>query len=653
MCGITGIFTTQSLRADEMTRSVQRMAEQIAHRGPDDAGTWVQADAGIGLGFRRLSILDLSEHGHQPMVSASGRYVMVFNGEVYNYLELRRELEQAGCRFRGHSDTETVLAAFERWGVAVTVPRMVGMFAIALWDRELRTLTLVRDRLGKKPLYVFARSGVLLFGSELKAIAAGPGFDDTLNESAIAAYLQYLYIPAPDSVFQHVTKLLPGHTMTVRDPADPLPQSTPYWSALASAQRGATEPFAGSDADAIDALEALLADAVALRLQADVPVGALLSGGLDSSVVTALAQRASAAPLKTYTIAFDATEYNEAAAAARIARHLGTDHTELMLGGLDALELVPRLPDLFDEPLADPSQIPTYLVCALARRDVTVALSGDGGDETFGGYHRYIQGESIIRGMSRVPRPVRRALAAGIEMFGASSWDRAYQLFEPVLPGSWQHRLPGEKIVKLGRMMNSGTDGDMYRSLLEAWPAPGRSRPGSAVERTIRDTSGMHLLDRMMLTDQLTYLPDDLLAKVDRASMAVSLEVRVPLLDHRVVELAWRFRRTQRIRARQGKWALRQVLYRHVPKALVDRPKMGFTVPIAAWLRGPLRAWAWDLLSSDAARSSSAAVHVGVQRARRAIMRNEVENANGVWAVLMLLAWRRRWITRIRIGDSE
>jgi asparagine synthase (glutamine-hydrolysing) len=646
MCGITGIFTTQSLRADELTRSVQRMAEQIAHRGPDDAGTWVQADAGIALGFRRLSILDLSAHGHQPMVSTSGRFVMVFNGEVYNYLELRRELEQAGCRFRGHSDTETVLAAFERWGVAVTVPRLVGMFAIALWDRELRTLTLVRDRLGKKPLYVFAHSGVLLFGSELKAIAAGPGFDDMLNENAIAAYLQYLYIPAPDSVYQHVTKLLPGHMMTIRDPADPLPQSTPYWSALATAQRGATEPFAGSDADAIDALETLLADAVAMRLQADVPVGALLSGGLDSSVVTALAQRASPAPLKTYTIAFDATEYNEAAAAARIARHLGTDHTELMLGGRDALELVPRLPDLFDEPLADPSQIPTYLVCALARRDVTVALSGDGGDETFGGYHRYIEGESIIRGMSRVPRPVRRALAAGIGMFGASSWDRAYQLFEPVLPGSLQHRLPGEKIVKLGRMMDSGTDGDMYRSLLEAWPAPGHSRPGSAVEQTIRDTSGMHLLDRMMLTDQLTYLPDDLLAKVDRASMAVSLEVRVPLLDHRVVELAWRFRRNQRIRARQGKWALRQVLYRHVPKALVDRPKMGFTVPIAGWLRGPLRAWARDLLSSAAAQTNSPAVHVGIQRARRSLERNEIENANGVWAVLMLLAWQRRWITR-------
>src|SRR5262245_32353640 len=273
MCGITGIFTTQSWRVDELTRSVQKMAEQIVHRGPDDAGTWVEADAGIALGFRRLSILDLSEHGHQPMLSASGRYVLVFNGEVYNHLELRRELEQAGCRFRGHSDTETVLAAIDRWGVAVTIPRLVGMFAIALWDKEQRALTLVRDRLGKKPLYVFAHSGVLLFGSELKAIAAGPGFDDTLNESAIAAYLQYLYIPAPDSVFQHVTKLLPGHIMTVRDPADSLPQSTPYWSALASAQRGAAEPFAGSDTDAIDALEALLADAVARRLQADVPVG--------------------------------------------------------------------------------------------------------------------------------------------------------------------------------------------------------------------------------------------------------------------------------------------------------------------------------------------------------------------------------------------
>ncbi|MEX2375122.1 MAG: asparagine synthase (glutamine-hydrolyzing) [Dehalococcoidia bacterium] len=647
MCGLVGVFTTDGGSADDLRCLTQRMMSSLVHRGPDDHGSWF-SQGGVAFGFRRLAIQDLSEAGHQPMASASGRFVMVFNGEVYNHPELRRDLEGCGHRFRGHSDTEVILAGFEQWGMVEAVRRFVGMFAMAVWDSRHQSLTLIRDRLGIKPLHVYWRPGRLMFASELKAFMADPGFDRTLDEEAISAYLQLLYVPAPQCVFRHVTKLLPGHMMTVTSPRKPLPPPEPYWSVEELARSGGADPIDGSDEEFTDLLEGALTESIRVRLRADVPVGALLSGGVDSSVVVALAQAASSRPVKTYAIGFDAAEHDESAAASAVARHLGTEHTELMLPAEDSLDVVARLPELFDEPLADPSAIPIYLICALASKEVTVGLSGDGGDEVFGGYHRYIEGARLIQHVRAVPTSLRRPLGAAIGSVSSSSWDRGYRVFESVLPQSLRHRLPGEKAAKLGAMMSRVSEADMYLSLLSAWRGPNIpkrvSRIGSArVAEILSDPDSLPLRERMMLADQVTYLPDDLLAKVDRASMASSLEVRVPLLDHRVLELAWRLPARSRIRGSEGKWILRNVLRRHVPDSLVDRPKMGFTVPIAAWMSGPLRELIRDTVGD---REQDLGFEPGeLTAAWRAFEAGHTGLANALWAVFVLAAWQRRWRT--------
>ncbi len=424
MCGVAGVFVRRgSLSNDALDGVLGGMIAPIVHRGPDDAGTWRDAAEGVGLGFRRLAILDLTEAGHQPMRSSTGRYTMVFNGEIYNYRDLSKELEARGARWRGHSDSEVILAAFEQWGVDAAVRRLVGMFAIAVWDAERHRLSLMRDQLGIKPLYVYAKSGVVAFGSELKALRAAPDFDSTIDREALTAYLRYLYVPAPRSIFRHVIKLPPGHLLHVTDAAKPLPAPEMYWSAEDAARRGLANVFTGSDAEAIDQLDTLLADAVARQMQSDVPLGALLSGGVDSSVVVALMQKASARPVETFSIGFDHPEYNEAPFAAGVAQHLRTNHTQLIVTDRDALDVVPRLPEMFDEPLADSSQIPTFLVCQLARRAVTVALSGDGGDELFGGYHRYVRGQRLVGLVGRAPRPARRLLAGAVRSLPPSALD--------------------------------------------------------------------------------------------------------------------------------------------------------------------------------------------------------------------------------------
>ncbi len=551
-----------------------------SHRGPDDSGVWANQEAGIALGFRRLSIIDLSELGHQPMRSASGRFILVFNGEVFNHNELRRELEAAGDRFRGHSDTEVILAAFDRWGIDAAVRRFVGMFAIAVWDGVGRELTLIRDRLGIKPLYIYWQRGLLTFGSELKALLAGPEFDRNLDPVAVTAYLRHLYVPAPRSVYLRTLKLLPGHLLTVSDVDVPLPASRAYWSVEDAARQGLAEQFSGTDEEAIDAFDNLFTEAVRLRLEADVPLGALLSGGIDSSAVVATMQSLVTRPVKTFTIGFDQAEHDESAYARRIAAHLGTDHTELRVTADDALAVVPRLPEIFDEPLADPSQIPTYLVSALARRSVTVALTGDGGDELLAGYNRYLYGETLIRRAGHWPRSLRRLTAFGLGSLAPESWNRVHEALSPFLPRQGQTRLAGTKLRKVGDLLSADTEASRYLSLMSAWQAPallltnGREEPSPAERILAGDLPGS-LLDRMMLADQTTYLPDDLLAKVDRASMAVSLEVRVPLLDHRLVEFSWRLPRRHKLRGRSGKWLLRQALYRHVPAGLVEREKVG------------------------------------------------------------------------------
>jgi len=624
----------------------ERMSAAIAHRGPDDSGIWVDAEAGVALGFRRLSIVDLSPLGHQPMQSASRRFTMIFNGEVYNHPALRRELEAFGCRFRGHSDTEVILAAFEQWGIEPAVRRFVGMFAIAVWDNRRRELSLIRDRLGIKPLFVYHHAGLLAFGSELKALVAGDEFDRTLDLSALTAYLRYLYVPAPRSIFQHVVKIRPGHVLTISDPAAPLPESSAFWSVETAAREGHASRFAGDDDKAVRELEGLLTDAVRLRMQADVPLGALLSGGIDSSTVVALMQASADRPVKTFTIGFDQKDFDEAAHARAIADHLGTDHTELHLTGADALAVIPRLAEMFDEPLADPSQIPTFLVCELARREVTVALTGDGGDELFGGYNRYLQGEQLIGRFQNWPRSMRKLTAAGVTSISERGWNRMQSAVRPVFPSAGRTRHIGAKMHKFGELLRAESSDGMYTSLLSAWQSPESFVPSAVTngnhEAAFHSDDDFTLLERMMLADQSAYLPDDLLAKVDRASMAVSLEARVPILDHRVVELSWRLPRKFKVRGGRGKWILRQILYKHVPSALVDREKMGFSVPLARWLLGPLKDWAGDLLLSGDENPFLRRAAVRKQWDR--FLAGRESNAAGVWALVMLQAWQNRWV---------
>jgi asparagine synthase (glutamine-hydrolysing) len=649
MCGFAGILTP-TLAPDELSGSVRRMIAQIVHRGPDDHGVWTDGSAGIALGFRRLSIIDLSPAGHQPMASASGRYTLAFNGEVYNFADLRRELEDLGHTFRGHSDTEVILAAFEHWGIRQAVPRFIGMFAMAVWDADRRELSLFRDRLGKKPLYVYRQPGLITFGSELKALVAGPAFDRTIDRAALASYLRYLYVPAPRTIFERAIKLPAAHILTVSDARCPLPHSDCYWSLRKAAMDGLAHPFEGDETDVIDELDRLLAETVRCRLYSDVPLGALLSGGVDSSTIVALMQEASSRPVKTYTIGFVEDEYNEARHAARVARHVGTEHTELVLTGRDAHGLVPRMAEIFDEPFADPSQLPTLLVSQLARKEVTVALCGDGGDELFGGYNRYIYGTRVLSRVSRIPRPLRQLVGAGIGYVPPPAWDRARGVTAALLPTMPNQRF-GERVHKLGNVLAAPSVGDMYCSLLSAWQHPqdllsdeaytGVAMDEDANRRMLDEDQPTHLLDRMMLADQLTYLPDDLLAKVDRASMAVSLEVRAPLLDHRVAEFSWRLPRSLKLRGSLGKWALRQVLYRRVPKELIERPKMGFSVPIDAWLRGPLRQWAEALL--HAAPRSELLDMDAIDRVWTGFQRGGRSAGTGLWAVIMFQAWQERW----------
>lgn len=647
MCGIAGLMIGEGLRGPALRQALDAMRDALVHRGPDDAGSWTteSAEVAVGLGFRRLSIIDLSALGHQPMGSASGRFTMVFNGEVYNFPDLRRELEGAGARFRGHSDSEIILAAFERWGIPATLPRLVGMFAIAVWDAERRALTLIRDRLGKKPVFIFSRPGTVLFGSELKALVRGPRFEGEVDPAAVTAYLRFMYVPAPGSIYRNVTKLPPGHYLEIRDPNAPLPESRAYWSAEEAARAGLANPWTGTAREAADELDQLLRDAVKIRLQSDVPLGALLSGGIDSSTVVALMRAEATGRVKTFTIGFDVAAHDESRHAAEVARHLGTDHTELTLTGADALAVVPKLPAMYDEPLADPSHIPTYLVSQLARRQVTVALTGDGGDELFGGYNRYTMGTRLIPDAAALPAGIRRLIGRGVGAVPPGAWDRMAHGVASFIPGVREIRLPGEKMSKLARVLSSDDEIGMYRTLASACDAPARYVVGGE-ERTgdFERLMGSHaggLLERMMLTDQRTYLADDLLAKVDRASMAVSLEARVPLLDHRVVEFAWRVPSAWKIRDGKGKWLLRQVLHRYVPEPMVDRPKVGFSVPIDEWLRGPLKEWAGDLLSGG--RSKTLLELGAARRAWQDFLCGRTANGLSLWTILQYRAWEDTW----------
>lgn len=649
MCGFAGILTDGHAPHGELEASVRAMSDALAHRGPDDSGVHVDAEAGLGLGFRRLAVIDLSPAGHQPMRSDSGRHVIVFNGEIYNYRELRSQLRAEGVRFHSDSDTEVVVASVERWGVPGALERLVGMFAFAVWDTRKRTLTLVRDRLGIKPLYVHGEPGRVLFGSELKALCRAPGFRRTVDRDALVSYLRFLYVPAPRSIYRDTIKLLPGHYLTLRSPlGGSLPEPTCYWSLEEVAKAGCRDRREGQEGPLLEELDALLQDAVARRMVADVPVGALLSGGIDSSLVVAAMQQTSDRAVRTFTVAFDQGEHDESARAREVATHLGTEHLELPVRGEDALSVIPNLPEIFDEPLANPSEIPTYMLCRLARRHVTVALAGDGGDEVFGGYNRYRYGNRILPLLGKVPVGVRSAGSAALSALGSDAWERWHGRIAPVLPEGARPRLAGNKLSKLGRLMAAEDLSSMYRSLLSAWEEPetllvddvARSREAAS---SLGPEELATLLDRMMFADQSAYLPDDLLAKVDRASMATSLEVRVPLLDHRVVELAWRLPEAMRIRRGETKWALRRILESRVPREMWDRPKVGFTVPLEDWLRGPLAEWAGDLLASDRLERGGLFRARAVRRAWDQFRKERGELAPGLWAILTFEAWRDHW----------
>ncbi|WP_396623777.1 asparagine synthase (glutamine-hydrolyzing) [Luteitalea sp.] len=648
MCGITGFWDTASATRDQVERRIAAMTTAIAHRGPDDDGAWWDGAGGPVLGFRRLAILDLSPAGHQPMASRSGRFTIAFNGEIYNYRDLKAELVAQGWIFRGGSDTEVILAAAEHWGVEGLWARLWGMFAIALWDAETRQLHLVRDRLGKKPLYFGRLGGVLLFGSELKALRAHPAWDAPIDRSALAAYFRYAYVPGDRTIHTGVSKVPAGGSVTFDSPAGP-PETRTYWSALEVAREGvAARPARAEPRQAMDELEALLGDAVARRMIADVPLGAFLSGGIDSSLVTALMTRHASGRVRTFTIGFDEEGYDEAAAARAVADVLGTDHTEFRVTAEQARDVIPRLPRLYDEPFADSSQIPTFLVSELARQHVTVALSGDGGDEIFGGYLRYQFLPSTLARAAVVPGPFRRAAAAGMQACSPATWDRAFAAAASLLPRSARQARPGEKLHKLANVLAAASADEAYLRTVSTWPAPGHlvidgSDPGATWDTAAVAASFPDTLDRLMALDTITYLPDDILVKVDRATMGVSLESRAPLLDHRVLAWAWRQPQSLKIADGRGKWLLREILARHVPRAVFERPKMGFAIPVGEWLRGPLRPWAEALLDPVRLRDEGYLRPEAVSAVWKAHLGGRGAHEAQLWSVLMFEAWLEAW----------
>jgi asparagine synthase (glutamine-hydrolysing) len=640
MCGIAGMMFH---RGPELGRTVLRMAERIRYRGPDDVGEWCEVDCGLALGHVRLSILDLSPAGHQPMESASGRYVIIFNGEIYNHLELREHLPD--LPWHGHSDTETLLAAFETWGVEKALQALVGMFALALWDRVERRLILARDRIGEKPLYYGWSNETFLFASELKALEAYPGWRSEIDRGALALFMRYAYVPLPYSIYTGIRKLLPGTYVTIPSQCQVryFPEPKAYWSAAAVA--GQAPRCDWTDSMATDELNRLLSDAVKRQMIADVPLGAFLSGGVDSSTVVALMQAHSSRPVKTFSIGFREDDYNEAPGAKAVAGHLGTDHTEFYVSPADALAVIPLLPSMYDEPFGDSSAIPTHLVARLAKQQVTVALSGDGGDELFGGYNRYSWGSSIWHRIGRVPASLRGITARALTVLSPRQWDRIGRMLRAGLPASLHVSTFGEKVHKLASVLDSDSQTELYRRLVSLQRETVSLVIGAREKPIWADAQAQHLgqqdfSEHMMFHDVVGYLTDDILIKVDRAAMATSLETRMPLLDHRVVEFAWSLPLSMKIRAdSQGKWLLRQVLYRYVPKHPVERPKMGFGIPLDSWLRGSLRDWAEELLDESRLRHDGYFEPVPIRAKWQEHLSGRRNWQYWLWNVLMFQMW--------------
>jgi asparagine synthase (glutamine-hydrolysing) len=641
MCGIAGLISASRVEPELLAR----MGDVIAHRGPDDAGTWIDAEAGVGFAHRRLSIVDLSPSGHQPMPSADGRFVLNYNGEIYNHAELRRELEERGQPpeggWRGHSDTETLVQAVACWGLEAAVGKAVGMFAFALWDRKERVLHLVRDRFGEKPLYYGWAGKDFVFGSELKSLRLHPAFDHAIDRQALGLYAARTYVPAPRSIYRRVFKLEPGRILSMTPEAALRPSDEPlpgraFWSYRDVVRRGMADPI-GSEAEALGELDRALSAAVKGQSEADVPVGAFLSGGIDSSTVCALYQRHSSRKIRTFSIAFEQAAFNEADYAREVAAHLATVHSEHLVTVREARDVIPLLPAMYDEPFADSSQIPTFLVSRFARAEVKVALTGDGGDELFGGYNRHFQAPRLWQRLKRVPRPLRAAAGASLGLLPQRLWQQA----AGVLPA--RHRHLGGKANKALRLAGSAESfDDVYAAFLDEWsgeasPVLGFGKGAGALDLDLG--AGAPDALRIMYCDAVSYLPDDILCKVDRASMAVSLETRVPFLDHRVAEVAARIPLDLKVRGPSGKHILRQLLYRHVPEPLFDRAKAGFAVPVGEWIKGPLRGWADELLDPGRMAGESW-FDPAIVRSRWADhLSGRRDSTMALWAVLMFQAW--------------
>lgn len=646
VCGIAGFWQIDGKGDYALEIVADAMAQSMRRRGPDAQNHWVDSKAGLGFSHARLSVIDLSAAGAQPMISASGRFAIVYNGEIYNAAEIKSALMKsmgAQCpKFIGHSDTEIILEACAFWGVEKTVVRMIGMFALALWDREEKKLTLVRDRIGIKPLYWGQLNGAFVFGSELKALRCHPHWRDEVNADALSSYMRFNYVPAPLSIITDIHKLEPGHILEIG--SDGASNISSYWSLSEIAVAGQADMFDGED-EALGALETLLKDAVGSRMVSDVPLGAFLSGGIDSSLVVALMQAQSDTPIKTFSIGMQNEAYDEAPYARAIASHLGTDHTELYVSPDDALNIIPELPDFYDEPFGDSSQIPTFLVSQLARKQVTVSLSGDGGDEMFTGYNRYLWGDRVNRQRQRWPFALRQLASRVMGGVSADNWD----VLERLLPGKLRVPQLGLKAQKFTRSLAAQSETELFRHLVSVWDNPDDLVQGGMERHNCLwddGGNGRHypFMEHMQVLDGQTYLPDDILTKLDRASMAASLEGRVPLLDHRVVEFAFRLPRHMRVRDGQGKWALRQVLGRYVPSEMFERPKMGFGIPIGEWLKHELRDWCEELLQPERLEaygfSNTDAIREEWTNHLSGARNNEVR----LWTLLMYQSWRKNWL---------
>ena len=644
MCGISGFLDLHCLNSSsELQRIAIRMADALRHRGPNDAGVWVDAEAGIALSMRRLAVLDLSVRGHQPMESCSSRYVVVFNGEIYNLEDLKDELGEGNgpCLFRGTSDTEVMLAAFEKWGVERSVVRFNGMFAFAVWDRYERTLTLARDRFGEKPLYYFRIGSLFIFGSELRALRAHPAFSDEVALSAVGQFLCHSCVPAPYSIYKHARKL-PAATLLSVSAKEFSSSPRQYWALSKVIEEAMLNPLRCAPNEMVERLDCMLRDAVRIRMHSDVPLGAMLSGGIDSSTVVSLMHAQSSCPIRTFSIGSYDKEFDEAQEALKVACHLSTEHTEFYVSSEEAMAAVSSLPRIYDEPFSDCSQIPTILVSQLARKSVTVCLSGDGGDEIFGGYNRHIWGDTVGNALHTLPRFLRKIGTEVLRSLPSDKWDSLFHACKPAIPKSWRIRMPGYKLYKVAAILESRDNITLYERLISHWLDSQKilqevlDPPPVTVDRPKHFRGAA---EEMMYLDSVGYLTDDILVKLDRATMAVGLEGRVPLLDHRVVEFAWRLPLEMRIRQREGKWILRQILYRYVPRDLVDRPKSGFGIPLAAWLRGPLRDWAESLLNESRLRQEG---YFRPESIVKMWCEHVSERANWeycLWDILMFQAW--------------